>query len=82
MADIETGDGGTGDTNGTIFRLGNTANPSNAVTVTINGLTIDGNNAALPIASGRLLNGVYVDTVQASTIASAPTTRTPAARTR
>ena len=62
VADIETGDGGTGDTNGTIFRLGDPAHPSNPITVTINGLTIDGNNAALPTSEGRSLNGVYVDT--------------------
>ena len=47
-ADIEPGDGGTGDTNGTIFRLGDPANPNNHITVTINGLTIDGNNPSLP----------------------------------
>ena len=62
VADIETGDGGTGDTNGTIFRLGDPNNPTNPITVTIEGLTIDGNNAALPTSEGRLLNGVYVDT--------------------
>jgi hypothetical protein len=60
VADIESGDGGTGDTNGTIFRLGDPSNPTNPITVTISGLTIDGHNSALPILQGRLLNGVYV----------------------
>ncbi|MGA2439639.1 MAG: right-handed parallel beta-helix repeat-containing protein [Tepidisphaeraceae bacterium] len=62
VADIETGDGGAGDTNGTIFRLGDPTHPTNPITVTINGLTIDGNSPLLPTSEGRSLNGVYVDT--------------------
>ncbi|HNM24471.1 MAG TPA: right-handed parallel beta-helix repeat-containing protein, partial [Saprospiraceae bacterium] len=45
-----------GSTSGTIFRLGTTSH----IDVTIDGLTIDGNNPAL--SGGRTLNGVQVHT--------------------
>ena len=64
VADIEPGDGGSGDSNGTIIRVGDTSNFSNPITGHhINGLEINGDNPNLPLGEGRqLLNGKYTFT--------------------